>query len=41
MVLHSVLGHWESRDKMGFVEEEASGDLSFLFLGFWDFFLPV
>ena len=37
MVLLSVLGDWESGDKVGFVEEEASGDLPFLFfrlLGF-------
>lgn len=39
MVLLSVLGCWELRDKVGFVEEEVNGDLSILFFSFWDLFL--
>lgn len=40
MVLLSVLGCWELRDKVGFVEEEVNGHLSILFFSFWDLFLP-
>jgi hypothetical protein len=40
MVLHSLLGGRKIDDEVGFVEEEASRGLPFLFFSFWDILLP-
>lgn len=41
MVLPSVLGDWEFRDEVEFVEDEAGGGLPFLFFNFFNLFLPL
>ena len=40
MVLLSVLGGWQINNKVGFIEEETSRGMSFMFLSFWVVFLP-
>ena len=39
MVLHSVLGGWQINNKVGFIEEEISRGMPFLFFSIWDFLL--